>query len=109
MPSVCQNYNQRDLRQESGEVFPKMLMNAQPRRVVHGHETFVQCGRAEPSHQGLSEMTDNQINLNTWNSQRLADPSPRSRDDSRWNAQKAAGFVQSENYQVCKSEFLKGQ
>lgn len=92
---------QKKLRQESGEVFLKMFMNAQPRRVAHGYETFVCGGKTEPLHQRLSEMTENQVNA--WNSNRPVISSSVSGDGS-WNDQKGV-FAQNENnYQVCCSK-----
>jgi len=100
--SLWQNYQQNGPRQEtSGEVFPKMFMNAQPRRLAHGYETFVRGGRTEASFQRLSQMTDNQVNVNAWSSIRPVESS-RSRDD-RWKSQQEASF-QNENYQVCELE-----
>lgn len=42
-----------------------MLINARPRYVSHDFETFVPIQRAEPLHQRLVEMTDNDVNA--WN------------------------------------------
>lgn len=51
-----------------------MLMNARPRTVSHGFETFVPIQRAESLHQRLVEMTNNDVNA--WNFYRpVATPS----------------------------------
>lgn len=42
-----------------------MLMNARPRIVSHGCETFVPIQRVESLHQKLVEMTNNDVNA--WN------------------------------------------
>lgn len=51
-----------------------MLMNARPRTVSHGYETFVPVKRTESLHQRLVEMTNNDVNA--WNFYRpVATPS----------------------------------
>lgn len=39
-----------------------MFINAEPRYVSHGFETFVPISRTEPLHQRLVEMTNNDVN-----------------------------------------------
>ena len=70
-----------------------MLMNARPRIVSHGCETFVPIQTVESLHQGLVEMTNNDVNV--WN---FFTPVATTSTDG-WN-QSLDDFSHNENFPV---------
>jgi len=70
-----------------------MLINAGPRFVSNGFETFVDAQRAEPLHQRLGEMTNNDVNA--WSIPRPVSTFPT----ESWD-QQLDDFSSNENFPV---------
>ena len=75
-----------------------MLINARPRIVSHGFETFVPIQRVESLHQRLVEMTNNDVNA--WNFFRHA-----ATPGNGWN-ESLDDFNNDENFPVSRSHPL---